>query len=305
MSGNLIVTSRARPAVRLTAGVVLVLLLAGTAAGQLPAQNVPSTLAVILEDIGGPVAPGSVRNLSVVVVWTAGLGGVTTGPTRVTLTTPEVPPWATFVMDPDTFDIAYNPAEEDDPTRAPQKRVESVGVLSVFPSAPAFRRGNLTIVAESQPNGNIQGSRGQTQVFVIPGFNGTLDIDAPDAVTVRGGLARDVEFSVTNLGNAEALVTFTLPSKPELALTTIPDPVMIAPNETVTRAIGLRASWVEGGSGLLTIEATPSLEGRRDVEVEPTRHEVLVTSIAAIPGASASLLALAVGALAVALRRAR
>lgn len=306
MSVTLIGTTRARRRVLRVAALVLlaVLAVAGLAGAQGGVVG-KSTTGVFLQDIGGPVAPGSVRNLTVTVTWNPGLGSVPSGPTRVTVAATEVPPWATFVIDPDTFDIFYDPAAADDPTNPepPEQRAVTVGVLSISPSAPAFERANLTLVAESSPNGNIEGSRGTTQVFVIPGFNDTLRIDAPNEVTIRGGLARDVAFDVTNLGNAEALVTFAVPTKPELALVTVPEPVTLRPNETMTRTVGVRASWVEGGSGLLTIEATPSLEGRRDLEVEPTRHEVLVTSVAAIPAAPPASLLLAVAALALLRRR--
>lgn len=298
MSVKLILTSHARPAVRSVVACLLLAVAASSAAGQLPAQTVASTTSVLLEDIGGPVAPGSVRNLSVTVTYNPGLGAVPVGPTRVTVEAVEVPSWATFVIDPDSFDLSYDPTSADPTTGTapPEQRAVAVGVLSVSAGAPAFLRGNLTLIAEAQPNGNIRGSQGTTQVFVIPGFNGTLRIDAPDEVTIRGGIGEGVEFSLTNLGNSEALITFALPSKPELALTTLPEPVTVAPNETIMRTIGLRASWVEGGSGLLTIQATPSLDGRRDVEVEPTTHDVLVTSVAAIPAApTAGLLAVLLG----------
>lgn len=267
------------------------LLAAASGAAAQVQEPIQSTTGVILSDIGGNVPPGVPLNLTITVTYRHGQGGVGTD-TDVTLEVVEVPPWANFTVETTEFSFPT------DPVSPPEGRATTNAVLLLSPDAPAFRRGNLSLQAVAEPNGNIRGSTGATQVFVIPGFNATLRLDAPPEVRIRGGLDEEIAFTVENLGNAAASIAFDFPSKPETARIVGPEPVVLAPGESAERAIGIRASWVEAGSGILTIAATPAIEGRTLLDVVPTTVDVLVTSLAAVPGGSAlaALAAAATGA---------
>ncbi|HLE97047.1 MAG TPA: hypothetical protein VI997_06710, partial [Candidatus Thermoplasmatota archaeon] len=235
---------------------------------------VQSSTGVLLSDLGGPVEPGTFRNMTVKVTYRHGIGAVAATPTEVTLEAVEVPPWAQFTLEPTTFTFDVDPATQD------EQSAEAFAVLTIDPKAPAFQRGNLTVVARAVANGNVRESQGQSQIFVIPGFNATMRIDAPDDMRIRGGTAAVLPFLVTNLGNADAEVEIGLPSKPETARVELaPTSARMRPGESIEGEVRLRASWVETAQGILTIEVKPKPAGRTLLDVEPTIHDVLVTAV--------------------------
>lgn len=171
--------------------------------------------------------------------------------------------------------------------------------------APAMVREPVAVTVTAEPNGNIQGSTGDSPEYRLKAAEvAKLNVtsDRGTVVVIDGGRWTTLPFTIRNEGNDATVVLLNVTLRPELSEVRLSAQQIDLPlGGTAVVTVDLRTPWTERETGTLELEATPLLD---EEEGEPTKASVDIAGTSAVPGpgAGALLAAALVGLLA---RRAR
>lgn len=294
----------------LPALLLLLLAAAPLARAQLPGGGSTAvSVRMELQDPGLPLIPQRPYSLTLNIRYTHGPGAfVTPDPAETppggrvcgTLSVPTPPPWATVRLIPEEVCFVIRTS-----TASATNEVgnQSIVEINVTQDAPALEPYNFTVVFDAPATGTLAAARGEVSRTIMPGFVGTLELDVPEQVAVRGGAPQQVPVTVRNLGNGPIAVQFQNATAPQGVRVVLPAPVTIPQNGTQVVHVLVQAPWTTPVRGSIGFDGQSHHPARPDLPGDSPRARLDVDGKAAVPGAEAPLLALALLGLAVLRRR--
>ncbi len=130
-------------------------------------------------------------------------------PVTITIQIIETPSWVTATLSQGSLQATINP---DQPTA-----YSTMITLQVDDNAPAYSQGYIKLQATASKAGFIKGITQEFTLTFIPGYKPLIKAEYPDSNTMQIGPLDTAVFpiKITNLGNAQTIVKFTIEKVPE------------------------------------------------------------------------------------------
>ncbi|HEV8360956.1 MAG TPA: hypothetical protein VGR28_10930 [Candidatus Thermoplasmatota archaeon] len=176
----------------------------------------PTTTAVVIQPAGLIKPLGPLISLPVTVDYTfTPTAPVAFAATKITLAVESTPPWAIATLAPATY---YLPVGVGGGSPQQQTTVSDTGFLLVTTTAdaPAFLQGVIRVTATAEQNGALLGSSDVFEIPVQADFFSIIEATTPASIQKAKPQAEVVfPITVTNLGNAQTKIQFSIDDKPE------------------------------------------------------------------------------------------
>lgn len=200
--------------------------------------------------------------------------------TPIHLAVSQAPPWVAATVSPSTV---YAPVDFVPSGVQPVTRTLSAFLLlSTTSEAPAFTAAPVEVRARAQPNGNLLGSEGRTQVPVQAGFFAPLQVAGPAEVRLAPGDGEAVPIDVQAAANGPARIRFEVAEAPRGVRVTPPGELTLESRQaggqrtSATTAFAVEAARdVQPGDVVLVARALYALDER--IEGGTARFVVHVT----------------------------
>ncbi|MHB8604152.1 MAG: hypothetical protein ACYDCK_02760 [Thermoplasmatota archaeon] len=195
----------------------------------------PATVSMKITPLTDPVQPLSglgIMKIDVNYQYFAPASAVPS-PTAVHLKVTDQPPWAVISISPSTIFFPIQPGTS--PGTTVTDSPISVNVLiTTTADAPAFTAAPLKISATADPNtGVIAGSTADDQTQIQAGFFSIIDAQVAEPVKIeRPQSAVTIPITLTNFGNANTKVTFSIVEKSGNLQIVVPQPLTMESKQT-------------------------------------------------------------------------
>lgn len=253
----------------------LVLLLAALALLPHAQAQATATLSFSLTDPGLSVPPNGTIAVPLSGTYTVGPGGrpspdpndpdTLSNKTRVVFAVDKMPDWASDVrVDPPELWLHVPLAGVSGSTNAASVVPFRASVhVTAKPDAPALVRGNVTVSATAQENGNIPSATHAYSLPLKPALVAKVEVvpQVESPFLISGGTWAALPFRIDNVGNEEeTLVALNVTVRPERSEIEFPKEVRIPRGASQTVEVRVRTPWTERETGTIELEATPIVE---------------------------------------------
>lgn len=191
---------------------------------------------------------------------------LTFSPTRVDLSVTDAPHWAVATLTPSTLYMPVSQLRMSQDLRT--EAAQAFLLVSTTADAPAFTPGSIEVLARAHDNGGLKGSSAKNAIPVQADFFILTEARTPvSRVRLSPGEEQQLPMTLTNHGNADVQVTFTLEGAPANVRVGVPQPVVLEARQQGSAQTRSTIMWTfkatrdfEPGEAVLLVQSAYALD---------------------------------------------